>query len=790
MTGRTRDYGGLRASSGGSAVGRFLVLAIGIDGYAHWPKLGNAERGAREISELLCREYGFERHCLLLGGEATRTAILTELDRLLREAGPEDSVVVVFCGHGHLDFGTKVGAWIPVEGKGLDDDGSGSAMATFVENNSIQQRLKECNACHVLVISDSCFAGDLVDRTPPETASMLLRDAHRCRSRQVLASGGLHAVTDEGMRGHSVFAHFLMLALRQARRDFVLPADLLDAVQRGVQGMGGEEDRQKPELGNLAGTGAQAGGQFVFFRRGRVLDSILDGTQVAQGRVVRPSTLGGWRMVVGAMAVLAIVAAVSIPARRHAVPLPGPGPLPTNSRVPANPPGEASPPSEEDRVIRWAGRTAAAAAGLAEIAGVGTVERELLSRLGSLVKRWDEPGHEEILAKIENALKAGDAGALVRLADERVDRVGVRRDLLLRGLAGAARVEGEVGQGWLARLAGLTNQLTVLPVDPRLLDEAEAKWGTGGEGALIRLATWWESRDLVRKRDLSKLTLESGLSGRASGDWVRPVIEDLIRELRTERGQDAGWVAALATRLGSGTRQEVEQTAAWWKEERRRARLIAAADLLRASTPDPSGVDPDFRFRRMASDLAGQDVARADQVAGAIEARLGGKAGRDRAGLGAWYAERFLPRREVDLMLVLDAVSERHPYGGVIGESIVLSLRSAMGRGKVVKFAPAGVRGRGVEDPAEEAALLGAVAVAKVRVVRAETDSGGSAVLGGSPVSRAVVEVEVTVGGRSVRLSEEVKEIRTVTAAELVRLGIEKALACVVWPPWMLNVPG
>jgi hypothetical protein len=86
--------------------------------------------------------------------------------------------------------------------------------------------------------------------------------------------------------------------------------------------------------------------------------------------------------------------------------------------------------------------------------------------------------------------------------------------------------------------------------------------------------------------------------------------------------------------------------------------------------------------------------------------------------------------------------------------------------------------------------MLGARAVAKLRVVRADVDSDRSAVLQGSTVSRAVVEVEVKVGGRAMVLREEVQEIRSVTPEELVRMAIEKALKRVVWPPWVLNPEG
>ena len=394
------------------------------------------------------------------------------------------------------------------------------------------------------------------------------------------------------------------------------------------------------------------------------------------------------------------------------------------------------------------------------------------------------------MAAIETALKSGDVPGLVRMAEARVDRRGVRRDLLVAAWEAMARAEGDAGRGLLVRLEGLVRRMKAEALDLGMLDEAEAQWAAGGDGALLRLASWWEARELGRTRDRVRQMLEAGLAARVSGDAIRPVLEDLIREVGSARGKDAAWVEPLALRVGSGSRLEVEQTAAWWKEQGRTARLLAAVELLKASGPDPSRADPDFRFRRMALDLAGQDAVRADQVAAEVEEYLRRKSVGGREALGAWYAERFLPKREVDLMLTLDAGFERHPHGVAVGEAIALSLRSGMGSRKTVRFDAAARRAGGTQDPAEEAAMLGARAVAKLRVVRADVDSDRSAVLQGSTVSRAVVEVEVKVGGRAMVLREEVQEIRSVTPEELVRMAIEKALKRVVWPPWVLNPEG
>lgn len=46
---------------------------------------------------------------------ATRPAIIRKLHELARAMKPDDSLVIYYAGHGHLDQATGVGSWIPVE---------------------------------------------------------------------------------------------------------------------------------------------------------------------------------------------------------------------------------------------------------------------------------------------------------------------------------------------------------------------------------------------------------------------------------------------------------------------------------------------------------------------------------------------------------------------------------------------------------------------------------------------------------------------------------------------------
>lgn len=268
-------------------MGTFRLLSIGINRYGEWPVLQTAVSGATEVAELLGRDYGFETVRLLRDGEATRAAIVSELARLVDEAEEDDSVVIYFAGHGHKDPRTQTGAWIPVDA-GADVTGQAyGASATWLQNWLVKDHLKACRARHVLLISDSCFAGDFLRShrdAPPVIDDAYVRRSFQHRSRLALTAGGDHPVVDQGLPGHSVFTGFLLHALRENDRAWYLPSELHERIRGGVSA----NAPQKPLLGRLQDTGGEVDGEFVFFRRGYAsLDRALEENRRRLAEAVR-----------------------------------------------------------------------------------------------------------------------------------------------------------------------------------------------------------------------------------------------------------------------------------------------------------------------------------------------------------------------------------------------------------------------------------------------------------------------------------------------------------------------
>lgn len=241
-------------------VGRFVLFSIGINDYIHWPKLETAVNDAMSVANVLEERYDFDKIIALYNSDATRQNIITQLRELATSLEPDDSLVVFYSGHGHLDDLTRTGSWIPVDAMPQDD-------STWLDNTKIKTYIRSMKARHILLISDSCFSGDFFNRTrgvTPEITDSYVRKAITKMSRQAITSGGLETVADTGFENHSVFTYFLLKQLTGNSSPYLLPSELFNRVKGGVA----NNAKQQPLFGDLDDSGGELGGEFVLFLRG------------------------------------------------------------------------------------------------------------------------------------------------------------------------------------------------------------------------------------------------------------------------------------------------------------------------------------------------------------------------------------------------------------------------------------------------------------------------------------------------------------------------------------------
>ncbi len=230
--------------------GKKRALLIGNNDYPlPIPQLETPIHDIRKIADLLKTRFGYEVQALTNAGKAD---IAAALKQLARESGRNDSVLVLYAGHGYLMEDTNMGFWIPV-------DASVKTAANWISNTDIARFLQAIPARQLILISDSCFSGSLTREQQLKASGKLSRkEILQRRSVLVMSSGGDEPVSDEGKDGHSIFAWSLINALRKVEGDTV-GYDLFRIVRDQVKA----EYPQEPNYGAVLSAGHSEGGDFL-----------------------------------------------------------------------------------------------------------------------------------------------------------------------------------------------------------------------------------------------------------------------------------------------------------------------------------------------------------------------------------------------------------------------------------------------------------------------------------------------------------------------------------------------
>jgi uncharacterized caspase-like protein len=250
-----------------AASGQWRALVIGIGDYRN-PRITDLRTpvaDGRELAAVLTGRYNF-KVATLFDGEATWANIDRELRRLVAEAGEQDSVLIYYGGHGDLDEKLDEGWWYPV-------DTEPGNRQTYLQNSDLRELVKKMAARHVLLVSDSCFAGSLFGdyrSFSPKIGDRYHQRLYTSKSRLGLTSGGKEPVLDGGSAEHSIFAYHLLKFLQSDDRPVFSAGEMFTAIAPVVT----NNSPQKPEFLPILYTGHESG-EFVFVRTGTDLVSYL-----------------------------------------------------------------------------------------------------------------------------------------------------------------------------------------------------------------------------------------------------------------------------------------------------------------------------------------------------------------------------------------------------------------------------------------------------------------------------------------------------------------------------------
>jgi hypothetical protein len=257
-----RGFGSPPAQSP-SNTNRRIVVAIGIDQYTGWPKLGTAVSDAQAFSSLLTDKFGFTQlEKLLLDGAATKNNILALVeDRLRVELKKDDDVIFFFAGHGTTRTdevgGEKIetGYLVPVEASA---PGAEERWSDYIQMDELLEAIGKLPAEHILVILDACHSGFALGK-----ALQVVRDAPRYQrdleshvSRKVITSARQSQLASDGgpIPKHSLFTGLLLQGLEWGKADLdgngvVTSSELGLYIQQAVGTS--TESRQTPDFGSF-----------------------------------------------------------------------------------------------------------------------------------------------------------------------------------------------------------------------------------------------------------------------------------------------------------------------------------------------------------------------------------------------------------------------------------------------------------------------------------------------------------------------------------------------------------
>ena len=239
-----------RPSVAGKGIRHKVAVLIGNNAYSGGiPVLATPAGDVQAVGDVLKQRMGYEVQVLKNAGKRD---IILALKHLAETAGPEDSVVVMYAGHGYEMEDTKQGFWLPADANAKDPK-------TWVSNNDITRLLNVNPAKQILLVSDSCFSGTLTKEQKVETKGASSQAILDKRSVVALSSGGEEPVSDEGLNGHSIFAYHLIQTLSG-----VTERTTASEIHRSVKEEVEKDFPQEPQLGGVVSAGHTRGGDYLF----------------------------------------------------------------------------------------------------------------------------------------------------------------------------------------------------------------------------------------------------------------------------------------------------------------------------------------------------------------------------------------------------------------------------------------------------------------------------------------------------------------------------------------------
>ncbi len=236
--------------------GNYHALLIAVQDYEQRSlNLTYPKQDAKKLSEILTTHYLFEPQNVQYLFDPSRQEIIRKLDELSRKLTEDDNLLIFYAGHGYKDKKNGRGYWMP-------RDACGDKPEAWLSHRDVRHWIARIHTKHTLLISDSCFSGDIAkraDRADKEITGDACQKVYNHFSKVVISSGNQYERVDD----KSVFLDEMSKCLKNS------PEHLSAyAVYKKIKFQITGKSDQQPDYDELPEAGKHEDeGDFIFIRR-------------------------------------------------------------------------------------------------------------------------------------------------------------------------------------------------------------------------------------------------------------------------------------------------------------------------------------------------------------------------------------------------------------------------------------------------------------------------------------------------------------------------------------------
>lgn len=228
------------------------ILAIAVCEYENEElnKLNNCFKDVTSLVQILNEKYQFDDiELITTNADTSRKALYRKLNEYFSNCLDDESVVLIYAGHGEYNPKLDTAFWLPSDADPLYPE-------TWFNITDLMSFLRASDAFHISLISDSCFSGAIFQAPSRGGGANALSSK---KSRVALTSGSLEKVSDGKEGENSPFATTLINILTE-NSSSELPFSML---ANNVILDFNAERKQTPMFGSLERVGHD-GGSFIF----------------------------------------------------------------------------------------------------------------------------------------------------------------------------------------------------------------------------------------------------------------------------------------------------------------------------------------------------------------------------------------------------------------------------------------------------------------------------------------------------------------------------------------------